>query len=263
MIPPGTATGNWYIIAKADGEEVVTETSETNNTSSKLIQIGPDLDITVLSAPGTAGGGLSIGISDTTKNLGGEPAGPSRTNFFLSADGSLSASDILLGSRDLPPLPAGASSSGSATVMIPQGTAVGNWYIIAKADAEGTVTEVTEFGAFVNFGPIDGLIHVSQITEDFMSYDQKNAAFIGRESNKILKVADVVQARIVTVSMKSRVSDSKIGLTMRQPYLGKLEWIEDDQKRAQEKAAGAPGKEPAEGKEKPKKEKNPKREDGK
>jgi len=104
---------------------------------------------------------------------------------------------------------------------------------------EGEVTEATEFGAFVSFGPIDGLIHVSQITEDFMSYDQKNAAFVGRESNKMLKVGDVVRSRIVTVSMKSRLSDSKIGLTMRQPYLGKLEWIEDDQRQLEEKIKGA------------------------
>jgi DNA-directed RNA polymerase subunit E' len=124
---------------------------------------------------------------------------------------------------------------------------------------EGLVTEVTEFGAFVNFGPIDGLIHVSQITEDFMSYDQKNAAFIGRESNKILKVGDVVKARIVTVSMKSRLSESKIGLTMRQPYLGKLEWIEDDQKRALERSKEPPV-EPKESKEaKAKKDKRSKR----
>ncbi len=127
---------------------------------------------------------------------------------------------------------------------------------------EGVVTEVTEFGAFVNFGPIDGLIHVSQITEDFMSYDQKNSAFTGRESNKILKVADVVKARIVTVSMKSRVSESKIGLTMRQPYLGKLEWIEDDQKRAADKAAGVEPKE-APKESKAKKEKKPRKEAGK
>jgi len=126
---------------------------------------------------------------------------------------------------------------------------------------EGTVTEVTEFGAFVNFGPIDGLIHVSQITEDFMSYDQKNSAFVGRESNKILKVGEVVRARIVTVSMKSRISDSKIGLTMRQPYLGKLEWIEEDQKRAAENAAGVVPKEANEPREKTKKEKKGKRDD--
>ena len=94
---------------------------------------------------------------------------------------------------------------------------------------EGVITELTEFGAFVNFGPIDGLIHVSQITEDFMSYDQKNSAFVGRETNKLLQVGDIVKARIITVSVKQRIADSKIGLTMRQPYLGKLEWIEEVQ----------------------------------
>jgi subtilase family serine protease len=144
MIPEGTAVGNWYIIAKADGEGIVTEISETNNTYAKLILIGPDLDITALSAPGTTGGGQSIAITDTTKNQGGEAAGPSRTQFFLSTDAVLSASDILLGSRGVPSLAAGGSNSGSTTVMIPEGTAVGNWYIIAKADGEGIVTETSE-----------------------------------------------------------------------------------------------------------------------
>ena len=100
---------------------------------------------------------------------------------------------------------------------------------------EGSVTEITEFGAFINFGPMDGLVHVSQITEDFMSCDQKNAALIGKETKKILQQGDKVRARIVTVSLKNRFSDSKIGLTMRQPYLGKLEWLEDDRKKGDEK----------------------------
>jgi len=95
---------------------------------------------------------------------------------------------------------------------------------------EGIVTEITEFGAFVNFGPMDGLVHVSQVTEDFVGYDQKNSALVGKESKKMLKKDDMVRARIVSVSLKSRFSDSKVGLTMRQPYLGKLEWLEDEKK---------------------------------
>jgi len=118
---------------------------------------------------------------------------------------------------------------------------------------EGTVTEITEFGAFVNFGPMDGLIHVSQITEDFMSYDQKNANLVGKESRKVLKLSDYVRARIVSVSLKPRFSDSKIGLTMRQPYLGKKEWLEEE-KRAQKER-----KEKVEKKEKTKKGKKEKR----
>ena len=100
---------------------------------------------------------------------------------------------------------------------------------------EGTVTEITDFGAFINFGPMDGLVHVSQITEDFMSCDAKNATLIGKETKRILKQEDKVRARIVTVSLKNRFSDSKIGLTMRQPYLGKLAWLEEDRKKGDEK----------------------------
>lgn len=95
---------------------------------------------------------------------------------------------------------------------------------------EGVVTELTEFGVFVNFGPMDGLIHVSQITESFMSYDSKNKVFSDKESSKSIRVGDTVRARIVTVSMRDRVSTSKVGLTMRQPYLGKLEWLEKEKK---------------------------------
>lgn len=103
---------------------------------------------------------------------------------------------------------------------------------------EGVVSEITEFGAFVNFGPMDGLVHVSQITEDYMSYDRKNSALIGKESNKLLKTEDMVKARIVTVSIKTKFSESKIGLTMRQPYLGKTEWLDEEKARAEEKTAG-------------------------
>jgi len=103
---------------------------------------------------------------------------------------------------------------------------------------EGTVSEVAEFGAFVNFGPFDGLIHLSQITEDFMSYDQKNSVLVGKETRKILKVGDQVRARIVAISMKQSVSETKIGLTMRQPYLGKFEWLEEEKKKMLKKKSG-------------------------
>ena len=89
---------------------------------------------------------------------------------------------------------------------------------------EGTVSEATEFGAFVKTGPVEGLIHVSQIADDFISYDAKLPGFVGRDSKRTLRVGDNVTARIVSVSMKGALADSKIGLTMRQPGLGKKEW---------------------------------------
>ncbi len=100
-----------------------------------------------------------------------------------------------------------------------------------KEVAEGAITEITEFGAFVRTGPIEGLIHVSQIMNDYINYDAKGPAFIGKESNKKLGLEDEVIARIVTCSLKGNIPNSKLGLTMRQPGLGKEEWLEIDLKR--------------------------------
>jgi DNA-directed RNA polymerase subunit E' len=93
----------------------------------------------------------------------------------------------------------------------------------------GEVVDITEFGAFVRIGPLDGLVHISQIMDDKISYDAKNAIITGRKTSFKLKEGDTIRARIVSVSLgKGR---SKIALTMRQPYLGSLEWIEREKKK--------------------------------
>jgi len=143
-IPPGTESGYWYIIVEADAGEAVTEVSETNNASSRSLRIGPDLDITALSAPTSASAGQSITITDSVKNIGGAPAASSLTRLYLSTNTTVDASDTLIGSRNVPALAAGATSSGSTTVTIPQGTAAGTWYIVAQADSEDAVTETSE-----------------------------------------------------------------------------------------------------------------------
>lgn len=89
----------------------------------------------------------------------------------------------------------------------------------------GEVTELAEFGAFIRIGPIDGLVHVSQITNDFLSFDRKIPAFVSKRSGRSLKKGDSVLAKISTVSMKNSVKDSKIALTMKPEGLGKPEWI--------------------------------------
>lgn len=93
---------------------------------------------------------------------------------------------------------------------------------------EGEIKDITKFGAFINFGAFDGMVHISQTMDDFVSLT-KQGTLNGKDSKKVLKVGDKVRARIIAVSMKD-LDDPKIGLTMRQPYLGKLEWLEDIRK---------------------------------
>ncbi|HLB69917.1 MAG: DNA-directed RNA polymerase [Candidatus Methanoperedens sp.] len=96
---------------------------------------------------------------------------------------------------------------------------------------EGVVLEVVEFGIFVGIGPLDGLVHVSQLTDEYVSYDEKNSRLITRESGRSITVGDRIRARIVAVSLNEREPrDSKIGFTMRQHALGKIEWLEEARK---------------------------------
>jgi DNA-directed RNA polymerase subunit E' len=107
---------------------------------------------------------------------------------------------------------------------------------------EGEVVEIVKFGAFLSMGPFDGLLHVSQITTEYISYDEKNARLVSKESNKALGEGEKVRARVIAVSLNEKEPrESKIGLTMRQTGLGKLDWLDAVQK-AESKSAEAEAK---------------------
>jgi len=98
----------------------------------------------------------------------------------------------------------------------------------------GEVSEITEFGAFIDLGPIEGLCHVSQIMDDYVSYNEEEHQLAGEDGSRTLQEGDVVKARVTGVSLDE--GTHKINLTMRQPGLGKLEWIEEAVEEAEEEA---------------------------
>lgn len=89
----------------------------------------------------------------------------------------------------------------------------------------GNIRDIADFGAFINLGPIEGMIHVSQTMDDFVSFS-KDKVLTGKDSKRALKVGDKCRARIIAVSFKDLTSP-KLGLTMRQDGLGKLEWLKE------------------------------------
>lgn len=90
----------------------------------------------------------------------------------------------------------------------------------------GEVVDITEFGAFVRIGPIDALVHVSQVMDDYVNYDEKHDSLEGKELGKTLKNNDLVRSRIISVSYSK---ENKVGLTMKQPGLGAIKWIEEEE----------------------------------
>jgi DNA-directed RNA polymerase subunit E' len=99
---------------------------------------------------------------------------------------------------------------------------------------EGEVVEIGDFGAFIRIGPVEALLHISQIIDDYMSYDEKQGILAGKGTQRKLVGGDRVRGRVTAVSIAKGGISGKIGLTMRQPFLGKLEWIKEDLKKLKE-----------------------------
>ncbi len=98
----------------------------------------------------------------------------------------------------------------------------------------GIVDEITNFGAFMDLGVMKGMIHISQTMDDYVSFSSTNT-LLGKDSKKVLKKKDSCLARIVAISYKG--DNPKIGLTMRQPGLGKLDWIKEEKQASTKKQA--------------------------
>jgi subtilisin family serine protease/subtilase family serine protease len=144
QIPAGTVAGVYYIVAKADRADALPEGVESNNTRAASIKIGPDLTVSALTGPSATSAGSSIVVTDTTKNQGKDPAGPTTTRFYLSANSSLGVGDVLIGSRTVGALAVNAIDTGSATLVIPPQTVPASYYIVAVADGDGAVPESLE-----------------------------------------------------------------------------------------------------------------------
>ena len=80
----------------------------------------------------------------------------------------------------------------------------------------------------MSMGPIRGMIHISQTMDDFVSFSD-TGVLTGKDGKKTLVQGDKCIARIVAISYKGE--DPKIGLTMRQPGLGKLDWVKAEKEK--------------------------------
>ena len=118
----------------------------------------------------------------------------------------------------------------------------------------GKIREIADFGAFLTLGPLDGMIHVSQTMDDYVTFS-KDKSLQGRDSKRALKIGDNCRAKVIAISFKD-ITNPKIGLTMRQIGLGKTEWLaektmarnktgEGQEARNEKKEAGSKKKEGA------------------
>ena len=97
---------------------------------------------------------------------------------------------------------------------------------------EGDVVEITDFGAFIRIGPTDALLHLSQITDEYLNSDVRQGLITAQQSNRVINVGTRMRVRVTALSLARGSSMGKIGVTCRQPFLGAKDWIDEDLKKS-------------------------------
>lgn len=136
----GTTVGVDEVSLKPNSEETADKVAVTWTG-------GPDLTIKSFVPPVLEWQGTGpIHVTEMTQNLGNVQAGASTTDYYVSTSTPFDWTNaVLIGSRDVPALAAGATSSnGGIDLAMPDGYGPGTYTLIACADDLKVVTETDE-----------------------------------------------------------------------------------------------------------------------
>jgi ribonuclease R len=88
---------------------------------------------------------------------------------------------------------------------------------------DGVISGVTNFGLFVELpNTIEGLVHVSYLTDDYYRYSEENMAMIGERSGKLYRIGDKIQVKVLNVNMdESAVDFEVVGMEPPKPRIRK------------------------------------------
>lgn len=76
---------------------------------------------------------------------------------------------------------------------------------------DGVISSVTNFGLFVELpNTIEGLVHVSYLTDDYYRFDEKFMAMIGERTGNVFRIGDEISIRVVNVNVDERSIDFEI-----------------------------------------------------
>ena len=103
-----------------------------------------DFTVTSLVVPASTAAGTAFNVTDATKNQGTDTSGSSVTSFYLSTNYILDAADVALGTRTVPGLAAGATSTATTSLTLPASLPPGTYVIFAKADGPDQLRESSE-----------------------------------------------------------------------------------------------------------------------
>ena len=76
---------------------------------------------------------------------------------------------------------------------------------------EGIVSSVANFGMFVELpNTIEGMVHISNMTDDYYQFDERQMALIGERHAKVFRIGDEVKVKVTHVDVDERMIDFQI-----------------------------------------------------
>ena len=76
---------------------------------------------------------------------------------------------------------------------------------------DGIISSVTNFGIFIELpNTIEGLVHVSYLTDDYYHYDERQYAMIGERTGNVFRIGDEITVRVISVDKEERSIDFEI-----------------------------------------------------
>ena len=76
---------------------------------------------------------------------------------------------------------------------------------------EGIVSSVANFGMFIELpNTIEGMVHISNMTDDYYQFDERQMALIGERQAKVFRIGDQVTVKVTHVDVDERMIDFQI-----------------------------------------------------
>jgi len=136
VLPSTIQPGRYRVAVVVDDAGGAAETSRTGNraVADTVLDVGADLVLTQLKAVMTPDGG-AVAVTDVVVNRGLLSTSAQTTVvYYLSTDGVIQSSDVLLGQRSLPPLRAGQQSTSTTRLPLPAGLPPANYFVLGRVN---------------------------------------------------------------------------------------------------------------------------------
>ena len=76
---------------------------------------------------------------------------------------------------------------------------------------DGVISGVTNFGLFVELpNTIEGLVHISYLTNDYYRYSEENMALIGERTGHLFRIGDQIKVRVLDVNLDEHAVDFEV-----------------------------------------------------